>query len=618
MRATASLYTRARLIKAGNIVPFFILIGLLTLFSAYIYKHTRGWQPRGAELAPPDSVIFVHVPNLQRSGRAMAKTHLGKMLGMKERLVQSGGGAPRMRAERAATDTFSSSTTLNAPTVPADDSPSEDECFWQKGWESLTSITPLEAFIAIKPDGNRWKFLSGVAFAREPRDVATVLDPLRKNLRARWARGGAQRTVAHGRGLIEVCTAGDHVFADTVVRGWYFCSTDLSVLQSTLDRLDKRGEAGLASRPSYQRSFANLPPSPDAALFVRSGILAEYVAQTLAQTLNIETADAQEFSIQNEEAIFASVTRIDGMELRETSIETRNSGVTEAVLSCNTMSLTGADTVLYHAARVDAAARSRWIPMARLLPGWREAEDSVKEHGVDSAQVLSAFGGEACFILDWSKTAQSPTLLLGVDLKDSTPLRNYLENALLAADESEPVEWAKTEGQGGACFTLTPLGSKQSTFAVGIGEHYAVVSPNAEAVSRALARSENTAERTDAFHALCLTASRRGPRPTESFWCIDAPRILERGYPPFRASLSLSLALSPEAGEFVSSEQLPSLEQLLPHLVPIVASRYQSPEGTMQESSGAITLNQAGVLVGLGSAFALLPQESPTASTNDE
>ena len=106
--------------------------------------------------------------------------------------------------------------------------------------------------------------------------------------------------------------------------------------------------------------------------------------------------------------------------------------------------------------------------------------------------------------------------------------------------------------------------------------------------------------------------------PTEAFGYLDTRRLFERGYGIFRPFLAMSLAFNPDGGQYIDAGKLPTTDAVSRHLTPSIYSQTTTEHGTLIESAGTLTFNQAliGVFAGAGAAaLPTLKQALPNATS---
>jgi hypothetical protein len=95
--------------------------------------------------------------------------------------------------------------------------------------------------------------------------------------------------------------------------------------------------------------------------------------------------------------------------------------------------------------------------------------------------------------------------------------------------------------------------------------------------------------------------------PTEAFGFLDTKRLFERSYGIMRPLLAMTIAFSPDSGQYIDAGKLPTTEAVSRHLMPSVYTQTVTGQGTLIESTGTLTFNQAIVGVMAGSVAAALP-----------
>ena len=96
------------------------------------------------------------------------------------------------------------------------------------------------------------------------------------------------------------------------------------------------------------------------------------------------------------------------------------------------LDLSTAETLLYYTftlpEEVNVPAQSM-APLALLVPGLGTMESALATKGLKFSDFGKIFGPEFSVVLDWPQTALQPTLLLGLDVRDTTRARDFLDAA---------------------------------------------------------------------------------------------------------------------------------------------------------------------------------------------
>ncbi len=538
------------------------LLGLAAVIAGAFFLRTRETphQPGAAEFAPPEAIVFAHLPDVQRSLRRWRETALFHI--WSEPQVQAFLEKPRRKAPLLAG--------------------------LSERLARLDRAGLREAFAAVTSlDGALPKWVAGFSFSGSRADLEALLAEPRAALRSAWP-AGRSAVVRHGAGEIETFTQGGATVAQAFRGGWYFVATDLALLEATLDRRASKAAAGLAGDDIFKRATAPLPPEGDELLFVLPGALTGKLGELLA-------AAGRQPAAHRALAIAAS-TKFEGVQIRDT-LFVLAPGSKQPPLPGATLALTTADTLLYYAMTLP----EQIAPPEALAPLLSPFAPGLAAMGKDLGNVqwpdfIRAFGPEAALLAAWPAEEETPAVLLTLDVRDAARAKEFIDTLTGA-------EWVREE-RGGATFYQAPAGAIP-LFAptIALTGKFLVLGLSGSAVEAGLARIESGASHLDQSAEYRALAAQVG-EPTAGFGYLDLRPLFEQAYGMTRPFLAMSLAFSGDAGNFIDASKLPATDAIAKHLAPSVYAQRATESGTLTESVGAITFQQAvlGLLAAAGAS----------------
>ncbi len=572
-----------------KVLPVVVL--LLVLGAAafvFLQRQQNNSRVRAVALAPEDTLVFVHLPDIRQTAIRWPRTALAQI--GKEPEVQAFLERPRAK--------LSWLSDVEAHT------------------EQVMRVAPREAYIAVTSlEGQAPRFVGGFSFTGDRTALNELLSEPREALRREWPAGKAD-IVTHAGTEIETYSDSTNTVAETIRNGWYLVSNDLELLKSTIDRLDAKPGAAktIADAPLYKEALAPHPADAEAVFFARLDTLADKLTPLLAATG--QQPDPKQLEELRKTKAVSAAFKFDGEQIRDSVFVLNPSVPQNKPMSLRGLDLSTAETLLYYAftlpETMDVPAQSA-APLAMLVPGAATMEAGLAAKGLKFSDFGKIFGPEVSVVLDWPQTDVQPTFLLGLDVRDATRARDFLD--ALTAGQANTAGWVRKE-QGNA---ILYAGQPQGLFpapVMALVDTFVIVGFSEGAINAGIQRLNAKGAplaKTQEYQA----ASKSVRTPTEAFGYLDTKRVFERGYGIARPFLAMSLAFTPEGGQYIDAGKLPTTEVVSRHLAPSVYSQTTTENGTLIESTGTLTFNQALIGVVAGATAAALPaikQALPDAS----
>lgn len=572
-----------------------VLVLLTVAAAAFFILKVRQLVPersRALELAPAETILFVHAPNLPETAKRFRKTGLFAI--WQEPEVQDFLEKPRK----------------TAPLMK----------LWEERLTRLARVVPGEAFVAVTAvDGLQPRFVAGFSFAGKRRDVEGWLAQPREDFQRRWP-AGTSSSATHKGAAIEIFTYPDGLLAECFVRNWYFLASDTTLLRATIDRYENSAlpvAGGLAADATFQKTTAALGSGSDLIVF---GLI-EALRERFGALMAAPARPANREKIGAEETIqaIAAATRIDGTQMRDTVFILSPQDAAGAPLSRSTLALSGPETFLYFAMGMTSLTQvpEPILAVAAVLPGAAAMEAALTERKLAWSDFGAAFGPEFGTTVGWPDDAAFPSLLMGLEVRDSDKARGFVEAVASGGDGARA--WVRREEAGTAYFSSPGADTALAEPTIAITPQYALFGFSAEGVAAGLRKME-AARGGNQEASPFEEAAKQLSAPTAGFGYLDTAALFERAYRTLRPALTMSLALSEDLGDFIDAGKLPSAETISRHLTPSVFSQSATTSGILMESAGTLTFNQLILGMTAGAATAFPTHESPveTAAARDE
>ncbi|RYD76470.1 MAG: DUF3352 domain-containing protein, partial [Verrucomicrobiaceae bacterium] len=445
--------------------------------------------------------------------------------------------------------------------------------------------------------------------------VNELLAEARTSLRREWPTGKAD-IVSYAGTEIETYSDKENTIAEAIRDGWYLVSNDLALLHSTLDRLDAKpgAAASVANSSLYQEALKPHPADAEAVVFARLDTLADSLEPMLVAA-GQPSASKQIEELRKTKAISAAF-KFDGEQIRDTVFVLNPSVPQRSPMALRGLDLSTAETLLYYSVTLpettDVPAESM-VALSMVVPGMAALEGGLAKKGLKLSDFGKIFGPELSVVLDWPQTEMQPTLLLGLDVRDATRARDFLDAATVG--EANLAGWVRTEQGNAVLYAGKPQGLFPAPV-MALADNFLVIGLSQAAITTGVQRLQ--AKGAPLAQTAEYQAARKAVRaPTAAFGYLDTKRIFERGYGIGRPFLAMSLAFNPDGSQYVDAGKLPTTEVVSRHLTPSVYSQTTLENGTLIESAGTLTFNQAliGVVAGAGvAALPTLKQALPNAT----
>jgi len=529
-----------------KIIIGLVIAAILILAGVVLFKRSGG-ESQAAALAPEDTVLFVNIPNIPRTGFRWIGTALAQIA-----------AEPEMQAF------------LELPLKKLKEFPTVGE---NSG--VLVGLKPGNIFLAATlPDGQRAQGLLGFQFWGNRKDYDKAIAQLRKEL----PEPDQQPTSETHNGLEILATRhGDLTLYSAAAGRWGFLSTSLEQVKTALDRAT--GNAPLTSlktNPRFTKVVTQLPVEPELFFYFEPEKAVDSLLAA-GESLGLNQVPSQFEELKSAEAV-GGILKIDGRLLRDAIFVLRSSKPESLPkLAHPAMALTTTETTVFFDFVFNFAA----IPS--LVEGLADAYPRVAAIAGPLAEAAAQiYGPECALIANWPDNSMTPTPLVAVTVKDEARSSDFLAQTIGNLPGA-----IRQELKGNTVYSF-PTG--YTSLSVAQSNGFLLFGMNPEALLQAgdLKTSGGTlrdaADFKDAVPAF-QTAN-------EAFGYIDTPTVFTRVYNSFVPVIRFGAAMMPDLKNRIDVSKLPKAESIAKHLPPIVLSQKRTTEGTLMESSGPVSLTQ--------------------------
>lgn len=532
-------------------------------------------------LLPKETLAFVHVPDFNRSRADLHQTDIYQI--WKEPAVQDFLQKPRSK-------------------IP------KDEGFGQT-LQEIESLEMKDGFAAvISIEYSAWKIVGGFRFKGDAGNAEKVVG----NWRAKLLGHGPEfkhETVDYQGHKIQADSSGI-VRLFTVYDGqWFLAANDAEQLKALLDRVDGRAKDAtttLAEDDVFAAAFKHMPSTYGALAYAR---IDQFVGKLMPAEDKSADVSAEQLAMIRQLRGFCGAISFDGGKIRDAVFVGMPKLFDAGKLARVSLPIATKETFLYIAGFLNLTNQMQLGPQtaAGWMGGLQKITEAFSSKGITLESWNSAFGPEFGLVGDWPANSHWPSLFATLPVKDSAKANKIL-TALTTADTNE--EWTQQEKDGVHYFS-TRAGGKFLSLSptLGLSDRMFVAGADASSVEAAMKRSASGSSELAASKNF-QDAERSVPTAQQAFTYIDPALIYTRLDATVRPMLFMGAAFIPGIAETVDLSKVPAPEIITKHLSPIVMSQSYDRDGSVAESVGPVTANQAlfGVAA-MGGATALLYQQ---------
>jgi|GEM_PF-963287 hypothetical protein len=536
-----------------------LVIGALLIFVGIVLFKGSGGETQAAALAPEDTVFFVNIPNIPRTGFRWIGTALAQIA-----------ADPEMQAF------------LELPLKNLKESHSTGEATGV-----LVGLKPGNIFLAAThADGQRAEGLLGFQFWGNRKDYDNAIARLRKELPE-----PDQEVVKDTHNGLEILVTrhGDLTVYSAAAGRWGFLSTNLEQIKTALDRATGNSPlTSLKTNPRFVKVIAQLPVDPELLFYFEPEKMLDSLL-AVSRSVAASQVPSQIEELKSAEAV-GGMLKIDGRLQRDAIFVLRSSREDSLPkLTHPAMALTNRDTTVFF----DFALNFTAIPS--LVEGLAEAYPRAAAHlGPLTEAAAQIYGPECALVANWPDGNMTPTPLLAVTVKDEARSNDFLAQTIGNVPGT-----TRQDLKGNTVYSF-PTGYTSLSMAQSNG--FLLLGMNPEALLQAgeIKTSGGTLRDAPDFKD-AISAFQSA---NEAFCYIDTRTVFTRVYNSFVPVIRFAGAMMPDLKTRIDVSKLPKAETIAKHLPPIVLSQKRTTEGTLIESSGPVSMTQFLILSSAGTMLA--------------
>jgi len=532
-----------------------LVIVALLILAGIVFLKRSGGESHAAALAPEDTVLFVNIPNIPRTGFRWISTSLAQIA-----------AEPEVQAF------------LELPLKNLKESPSAGEA-----GGVLAGLKPGNIFLAAThPEGGIVQALLGFQFWGSRKDFDAAIARLRMEL-----PDSSQNPVSEAYKGLEILTTrhGSHSLHSAAAGRWGFLSTDLAQIKTALDRATGNSPAtSLKTNPRFAKVAAQLPVDPELFFFFEPDQAVDSLFAAGSAIASAQIASLTE-EIKSAEAV-GGILKIDGRLQRDAIFVLRPSREDSLPkLEHPAIALTTSATAMFF----DFALNFASIPA--LVEGLAEEYPTLASiAGPLAVAATQIYGPECAIVADWPDGRMTPDPVLAINVRDEARANDFLAQTVGSTPGA-----IRQELNGNTMYSFSTalmslsLVQNKDFLLVGASPESLVQMRNREDSGSTLRDAPDFKGATSAFQ----TAN-------EAFCYIDMGTVFTRVYNSFVPVLRFGAAMMPDLKQRIDVSKLPKAETIAKHLPPIVLSQKRTTEGTLVESSGPVSMMEFLLLGGAG------------------
>lgn len=548
-------------------VPIIIILAVLIGGAAW-YLTSRYGVTDGARLAPATTVAFVTLPDVARTGERWKETALAKI-----------GADPAVKAF------------LEKPLALVQVEGGSEAT------EILDKLKPGRLFLAVSAlEEGDLDLLIGFQYFGSKTDLDAAMTRLHSELQKHFPVATSATSEYEGDTVTAMAT-GELTLYSASHSSWGFLSLDEKTLHAALDRAAGRlTDDSLAEDAVYTEVLGRLPEDSEVRWFVRPGVAMDELSK-IAASVGSETNAFQTAAIAKIKGVGGTLT-FDGLDQRETFFAlTPGESHQHPTLDHAAMALTSPATTIFFESVQDWSIIADPAYVASLPA---EARDFLEQNNVDLSKLKDWFGNDSALIVSWSPSAMIPTAIAALAIQDRSAVEATVDR--IAANLN--LELKTTEFQGARVLELPKMDIQLIDPVVAINDQYLFAALTTAGLTNALADREDAETLADAPAFSAATTAYR--TPAQAFAFIDSKTLFESIYNQLRPVILFGAAMAPGISDKVDVSKLPATEAISQYLRPIVYLQRQVDDGWIIESSGPITMSEAGVVLGAAIGAAVL------------
>jgi hypothetical protein len=547
-------------------LPAIVIAALVVAAVVFFLKKSEApaFKPGlAAELAPPDTLVFLEFPDIARSKARWKETGLRKI-----------GDEPEWKEFTAKWDDFAAQ---NAE--------------WREVSRVFDEIERADpaglfmAFTSVEPPAP--KMVGGFPYRGKKSDVQAVVSNFRKRILDAFPAAKVEDLTSYEGTEIETLKDKDMTLCLAYRDNWFFFSTDNELLLKTLSRYVKKPDApaSLSGDALWKETIKHGTPEPDMMVFVRWDPIAKMFSNLAA--LGLTGREFPENPNKVESMLYSA--KMDGLLMRD-HIYVRAGKVPKIEPFANrSAAFSSPATYAFGGVQVGAYGDVMQETFATLGQADTGLSKSLATKGLKIEDIFSTFGPELAMQSDWDSGGLSiPTFFAAAEIRNREKAGLFAE---LIAAEMMDERLTKSE-EGGTTFWT--LGGQAPAFQVtlALNDRHMLFGLNPETVRAALKNAKpgpvNLSGRAD-YQAALKTVS----APDMGLLYVDMKTLFERLYEKLKPMAAYALMGQPEAAKYFDATKLPKAETISRHLAPMTVSWGYAEGGMQTDCTGTVSLIQS-------------------------
>lgn len=539
-----------------------LVLAAATAAALFFFLHGKDSsvaEGRAAELAPADTVVFLEVPNVERTLKRWESTslsHIAQEPEWKEFTAKFG--------ESVLTDVLDQSKL--------------------EILEQVKQAQPAGMFVAFTDvTGGMPAFVGGVPY----RGKMTTAKAAIEKLRAAFLQGGpppkSELVKVEGTEVEVLFNPGFSV-AFAYRDNWFFFGSSVEGMKGLLQRYASAAgaPASLAKDATFIESTKQGHAESDFAAFVRPKALLARPAGAPPRTpspLDIFIPDAVHYSL-----------KLDGLLVRG-RIYLQIPKLPQAGPLAN--HLLGATTPgSFGYATLNTAGMDDFVRTMLQVIEADGAENSdtkrLAEKGIKISDLRTIFGPELGIASDWPASATEwPSFFFGVEVRDAAKARLFTQVCAESLVHDKPPEQKEEDGTTYWTVAKDSANPTPLTFACNATHLVFALDPaSAAAGIKSLKAGSPGLRSSETFQGALKSVT----APAAGLFYVDEKQLFERLYLRFVPELKTQIAGSPEAAKYLDAAKIPKAETISKHLLPLAVSLSNAPQSLVVDSAGSVPL----------------------------
>lgn len=556
-----------------------VILVIALVAAVWFFSWRTGSTPRGAELIPASTILFIHCPDLSRSTRDFQNLKIARLI-----------HEPETREFlRQPMDYLKEMTGLNSASVENEWwFPWVTRFLWdaQKGeiFFAVTSVNILTRQVGV---------VMGADMKRHRLEMASRLANLKNRIQESFPNARFE-SKKHRRIAYDVWSLPNRtVLCQTFLGDMLVFTLGENTMIQVIERHFGSDEAGpsLASSESFRNNVSALPSYSELVAILNLQPIVSLLAPFALFSPDGAAALQQ---LSKLDSISFSTTFRDDAVWDVFKVAYRQPTTNEsASLTGRTLALTTPDTVVYAATTTDWRAQYQQLRERIAATQKMEAiktlagiEDQLAKAGLNIQTGLMAhLGPETALIVNWPATEPVPAFAIATELKNAGAVDAAIPKVLSAltsnvgGNVSIPgLTWSESRYRDHTFFHFTFDRTPDLKPVLVVGKRFAVVASSPEFATGLLDHvldGKPNLETNPSF----ATRRQKLDQTARAIFYGDLPAMARRAYPLIEHSLK-----TPGLAPYINPSLLPKVDTLTTHLFPMTITTTSAPDGVTVSS----------------------------------